>query len=274
MFHSTDVIMSLMASQITSLTIVYSPVCSGTDQRKDRISASLAFVRGIHRGPVNSRHKRPVTRKMFPFDDVIMLGFVHFIRQRRFKQNACFDTKPMSEQRWRKLTLKCRANVLTYSHVGAGTKQSKFYQSIFLNKSRCIFIQVSLVELSGVPINNQSSLFHIKVCSQTEDKPLTKQITALFIDHICVTRPQSNSNSNLKWSYYQEVTRVLMIKVAKCEYNILRIFEYIHHFRCSRQKSLSMRVKITCRILIGEKCYVFFTVRRKLQACQSRTMSS
>ena len=143
MFHSTDVIMSLMASQITSLTIVYSPVCSGTDQRKDRISASLAFVRGIHRGPVNSRHKRPVTRKMFSFDDVIMLGFVHFIRQRRFKQNACFDTKPMSEQPWRKLTLKCRANVLTYSHVGAGTKQSKFYQSIFLNKSRCIFIQVS-----------------------------------------------------------------------------------------------------------------------------------
>ena len=35
-------------------------------------SASLAFVRGIHRGPVNSPHKWPVTRKMPPFDDVIM----------------------------------------------------------------------------------------------------------------------------------------------------------------------------------------------------------
>ena len=32
----------------------------------------LFFVRGIHRGPVNSPHKWPVTRKMFPFDDVIM----------------------------------------------------------------------------------------------------------------------------------------------------------------------------------------------------------
>ena len=32
----------------------------------------MAFVQGIHRWPVNSRHKRPVTRKMFPFDDVIM----------------------------------------------------------------------------------------------------------------------------------------------------------------------------------------------------------
>ena len=35
-------------------------------------SASLAFVRGIHRGPMNSPHKWPVTRKMFPFDDDIM----------------------------------------------------------------------------------------------------------------------------------------------------------------------------------------------------------
>ena len=40
--------------------------------RKHQSSASLAFVRGIHRGPVNSPHKWPVTRKMFPFDDVIM----------------------------------------------------------------------------------------------------------------------------------------------------------------------------------------------------------
>ena len=64
--------MDTMASQITSLTIVYSTVYLGADQRKHQSSASLAFVWGIHRGPVNSPHKRPVTRKMFPFDDVIM----------------------------------------------------------------------------------------------------------------------------------------------------------------------------------------------------------
>ena len=52
--------------------IVYSTVNSRVDQRKHESSASLAFVRGIHRGPVNSPHKWPVTRKMFPFDDVIM----------------------------------------------------------------------------------------------------------------------------------------------------------------------------------------------------------
>ena len=72
-FHYSDVIMGTIASQITSLTIVYSTVYSDTDQRKHQSSASLAFVRGIHRGPVNSPHKGPFTRKMFPFDDVIIL---------------------------------------------------------------------------------------------------------------------------------------------------------------------------------------------------------
>ena len=65
--------MSTMASLITSLTIVYSTVYSGGDQRKYQSSASLALVRVIHRWPVNSPHKGPVTRKMFPFDDVIMI---------------------------------------------------------------------------------------------------------------------------------------------------------------------------------------------------------
>ena len=70
--HYNDVIMSTMASQITSLTIVYSSVYPGADQRTHQSSALLAFVRGIHQWPVNSPHKGPVTRKIFLFDDVIM----------------------------------------------------------------------------------------------------------------------------------------------------------------------------------------------------------
>ena len=70
-----DVKMTVMASQITSLTIVYSTIYSGADQRKHQNSASLAFVLGIHRGPVNSPHKEPVMWKMFPFDDVIMICY-------------------------------------------------------------------------------------------------------------------------------------------------------------------------------------------------------
>ena len=64
--------MGAIASQITSLMIVYSIVYSDADQRKHQSSPLLAFVRGIHRGPVNSPHKRPVTRNVSPFDDVIM----------------------------------------------------------------------------------------------------------------------------------------------------------------------------------------------------------
>ena len=65
--------MGTIASQITTLAIIYSIAYSSADPRKHQSSASLAFVQGIHRGPVNSPHKWPVTRKMIPFDDVIML---------------------------------------------------------------------------------------------------------------------------------------------------------------------------------------------------------
>ena len=70
--HYDDVIMGTMAPQITSLTIVYSTVYSDADQRKYQSSASLAFVWR----PVNSPRKWPVTRKMIPFDDVIMNKFI------------------------------------------------------------------------------------------------------------------------------------------------------------------------------------------------------
>ena len=63
--HCKDDIMGAMASQITSLTIVYSTVYSGADHRKHQSSASLAFVRGIHRWPVYSPHKGPVMGNCF-----------------------------------------------------------------------------------------------------------------------------------------------------------------------------------------------------------------
>ena len=66
--------MGVMASQIPRLAIVYSTVNSCADQRKHQSIASLAF-RGIHRWPMNSPHKGPVTRKIFPLDDVIMPVF-------------------------------------------------------------------------------------------------------------------------------------------------------------------------------------------------------
>ena len=84
--HYNDVIMGAVASQITSFKTVYSKVYSGAYQLKHQSSVSLAFVRGIHRRPMNSLHKGPVTRKMFPFDDVIMCTFFHY-DQNVFRHN-------------------------------------------------------------------------------------------------------------------------------------------------------------------------------------------
>ena len=73
--HNSDVMMSAMVSQITCVSIVCSTVCPGVDQRKLQSSASLAFVRAIHRWTMDYPHKRdkgPVTREMFLFDGVIM----------------------------------------------------------------------------------------------------------------------------------------------------------------------------------------------------------
>ena len=77
-----DVIMGAMASQITSLTIVYSTVLSGADQRKHQSSASMAFAGN---SPVTSEFpaQRASNRKMFRFDDVIM----HYIKSCYFKGN-------------------------------------------------------------------------------------------------------------------------------------------------------------------------------------------
>ena len=72
--HYSNIIMGAIASRITSLTIVYTTVYSDADQRKHLSSMSLAFVRG----PVNFPHKWPVTRKMFRFDDIIMVYSIWF----------------------------------------------------------------------------------------------------------------------------------------------------------------------------------------------------
>ena len=61
--------------------------------KKHQSSASLALVRGIHRWPVYSPHKGPVTRKMFPFDDVIMVNWPFVIF-------GCRDTRGWYGNRW------------------------------------------------------------------------------------------------------------------------------------------------------------------------------
>ena len=96
--HYYDVIMGAIASQITSPTTVYSTVYSDADQRKYQSSAPLAFVRAIHWEPVNSPHKWPVTRKILPFDDVIMS--FHFVNITHFNPKSPFSTVQKIYQIW------------------------------------------------------------------------------------------------------------------------------------------------------------------------------
>ena len=102
--HYNDVRMSAVASQITSVSIVCSTAGSDADQRKHQSFASLAFVWGNHRWPVNSLHKRPVTQKMFPFDDVIMW----------YQISLCINIKVPRFLLWRKV--QCMASTLFYPY--------------------------------------------------------------------------------------------------------------------------------------------------------------
>ena len=100
--------MSTMASQITSVSIVCSTVvCSGEDQRKHQSSASLAFVRGIHRWPVNSPHKGPEMRKMLPFGDVIMKGARWQHIQSNIVKGGSVEKHPNSH---------CKNSLISYAH--------------------------------------------------------------------------------------------------------------------------------------------------------------
>ena len=117
--------MGAVASEITSLTIVYSTVYSGADQRKHQSSASLAFVRGIHRWPVSSPHKWPVTRKMFPFDDDIMT-YLQYVQMWRWQRNRMWlfliaitlsDQNCMSIRFWNVQSQSATGNTFWRKHI-------------------------------------------------------------------------------------------------------------------------------------------------------------
>ena len=137
--------MDTMASQITSLTIVYSSVYSGADQRKHQSSASLAFARGIHRWPVNSPHKWPVSRKMFPFDDVIMVNDAFPISMACFRDfihwNSCkvpYDTNAKTTD-WTEYQVSYRLHPLSswcitwFSTHWGRDKMAGIFQTSFSN---------------------------------------------------------------------------------------------------------------------------------------------
>ena len=114
-------------------------VCSDADERKHHSSASLAFVRGIHRWPVNSPHKWPVMRKMFPFDDVIMVNVCFALLMIVAIQVTFFRMSP-----WRQLSSRRMWSSVTrcdhFVHVKKTLVFAKFvlWVNLFWNEYRIV----------------------------------------------------------------------------------------------------------------------------------------
>ena len=89
----------VVAAAATVVVTVAVATSTSDAQRKHQSSTSLAFVRGIHRWPVNSPHKGPVTRKMFPFDDVIMMDEFHDVTYFVFPLKVQVDNVEI-DMRW------------------------------------------------------------------------------------------------------------------------------------------------------------------------------
>ena len=172
--------MGTMASKMTSLTIVYSAVYSSADQRKHQSSASLAFVRGIHRRPVNSPHKWPVTRKMFPFHDVIMVPNTTRTTGRKAGKTptdyANWDGKLDTDE--------AIGNKLTHLPLN---KMAAFSQTIFSDTSSWmifffILIKISLMFVHKGPIDNIPAPVQKMGWRRICEKPLSEPMMTLFDD--------------------------------------------------------------------------------------------
>ena len=143
-FHYDDVTMSLMASQITSLTVVYSTVYSDAGQRKDQSSASLAFVWGIHRDRWIPRTKGQL-------------------------RGVCFHL----------MTSSCVITHLGRNKVAA-IFQTTFINAFFFNENACILIKISLKLVPIGPIENKSALVEAMAWRRTGDKPLSEPMMVQF----------------------------------------------------------------------------------------------
>ena len=159
--------MSAMASQNTSVTIVYSTVYSGAHQRKHQSSASLAFVMGIHWGSV--------TRKMFPFYDVIT--WMTLAQELKYDKPAFVRVKAWYRQATSHYLSECWPTSMSPSVVTwpqSLTEETKWplfcirhFQKHFLNDKSCILIEMLLYYVPNGANSNKSPLVEAMPWRQT-----------------------------------------------------------------------------------------------------------
>ena len=141
--------MSAMVSQITGVTIVYSTMCSGTDQRKHQSSAWLAFVRGIHRWI--PRTKGQWRGKIFSFDVVIMknktnlrdlIAATGLVILPKLDSNCPFFS-PCDLEIWWMTSKNYRAPLLHYIKLCASSQTPQWIQTGVTVQKRSIRVKIS-----------------------------------------------------------------------------------------------------------------------------------
>ena len=189
-----------MASQITSVSIVCSTVCSGDEQRKHQSSASLTFVRGTHRWPVGSPHKGPVTQKInsICWRHQAMVDKIYLIykptaaplhRKELMWHKTLQTYQEVPELGWKRSESRY---IFTTSRLGQNSHHfpGDIFKCIFLNENVWLSIEISLKFVPMGPINNIPAFVQIMVWRRTGDKPLSELMMFSLPSHICVTRPQ------------------------------------------------------------------------------------
>ena len=177
--------MGTMMYQITSLTIVYSIAYSGADHRKHQSSASLAFVQGIHRWPVNSLHKGPVMRKMFPFDDIIMSCEYHRRNQLTQTLHLHFRFLMISFIEFRAsfmFEIIFRENTITLLN------QNQNMGLLWLNKKTCCLIyRWSLISIRGAEFTDTFLMAFpcYESISDSIMKLLQSMLTQIYVTTCC-----------------------------------------------------------------------------------------
>ena len=168
------------ASQITNILTVCSAICSGTHQTIHQSSALLAFVRGIHRWPVDSPHKGPVTRKMAPFDDVIMWSVeqcsgIHGVSNHQHLDRllSCLSRRPSKTTSKLCVTSLCEGNPpVTGGYLSQRASNAENI-SIWWRHHGCIYFHFS-EEKCNISIHNNGS-FCFLTCQ--------KKILSKFLTH-------------------------------------------------------------------------------------------
>ena len=177
--------MGAIASQITSLAIVYSTVYSDADQRKHQSSASLAFVWGIHRDRWIPRTKGQLRGKCF---HLMTSSWSHYLSQYWLISIAPYG---FTGPQWSN-SLRPRQNGRYFP--------DDIFECIFFNEKVWTLIKISLKFVSKGPISIILALVQIMARRRSGDKPLSEPMLVRLPMHICVTRPQwVNLYASVNW---------------------------------------------------------------------------